>query len=61
MILATTIYDWGRASAVFGLDEPGHTIVPTQYGYDFTINDADAVALLIDTISALYGPRGPRN
>lgn len=59
--MTRTEYDWGRASAAFGLDEPGHTYVPQGYDYDFTINDDDALVQLLDTISALYGTRGLSN
>lgn len=61
MITATTTYDWARATAVFGLDEPGHTIIPTTLPYDFTINRADMHELRRETMSALYGKHGLRN
>jgi hypothetical protein len=49
-----TTYDWQRAVATFGLDEPGCTYLPHGVTLTLTITEDAGAEQLLGTIRALY-------
>jgi hypothetical protein len=49
-----TAYDWARASARFGLDEPGCTYLPYGVTLTLTITENAGAEQLLGTIRGLY-------